>query len=78
MTFFCAHQHSADTESPSPIQTEQPYCERSPDPQEPVSSFRLGHCDDAAFADRLQRAWQKMLDEDYFGAMGQQDRERTA
>jgi hypothetical protein len=25
-----------------------------------------------------QRAWQRMLDEDYFGAMGQQDRERTA
>jgi hypothetical protein len=40
---------------------------------------QIPHCgDDEAFAARLQRAWQKMLDEDYFGAMGQQDRERTA
>jgi hypothetical protein len=62
MNLFCAHQQNAGTVSDQVIETQKPCCECSPDPQESVSSFRLGHCDDAAFAERLQRAWQKMLD----------------
>jgi hypothetical protein len=49
---------------PTAIENDSPCCERSPDPQQAVGSFRLGHCDDEAFAERLQRAWQKMLDDE--------------
>jgi hypothetical protein len=74
MTCF-AHQSQAGANSDSVIENESPCCERSP---QDVSAVRnLPHCgDDEAFADRLQRAWQKMLDDslDHFAVQGEIDR----
>jgi hypothetical protein len=71
----CAHQQITGTDSNEVIQTQKPCCERSP---QDVSAVRnLPHCgDDEAFADRLKRAWQKMLDDslDYFQVQADLDR----
>jgi hypothetical protein len=80
MTFFCSQQSQAGTNSDSMIQTESPCCQRENAPQPDVGADRhdrtLPHCgDDEAFADRLQRAWQKMLDDslDHFQVQGERD-----
>jgi hypothetical protein len=71
-----AHQFQPGTVSDSVSGNEKPCCERSP---QTVSDVRqLPHCgDDEAFADRLQRAWQKMLDDslDHFQVQADLDRE---
>jgi uncharacterized protein YggL (DUF469 family) len=118
MTFFCSHQHGAETESASHIVP----CQAQQDCQEVSRNVVGQHRQDANIAavedelDRLiaelheqskrayergdpigariyldradaarrsrseehqqrlhAKAWQRMLDEDYFGAMGQQD-----
>jgi hypothetical protein len=65
MTSF-AQQYQTGTNSDSMIQTESPCCQRENVPQPDVGAVRqLPHMgDDEAFADRLQRAWQKMLDDE--------------
>jgi hypothetical protein len=79
MTFFCAHQQPADTDS----HVRMVACQAQEVSQETSATVvrQIPHCgDDEAFADRLQRAWQKMLDDDldYFQVQGDLDRERTA
>jgi hypothetical protein len=84
-SLFCAQQQITGTVADKVIQTQKPCRERENAPKPDVGADRhdrtLPHCgDDEAFADRLQRAWQKMLDDDldYFQVQGDLDRERTA
>jgi hypothetical protein len=115
MTFFCAHQQNAGTDSDLPIlacQAQQVRQESSADVVRQIAQVEseldrviaeLGdrmmeamHSGDKTgaeiYLDRMTaaigsrspehqqrlhaKAWQRMLDEDYFGAMGQRDAER--
>jgi hypothetical protein len=83
MSCFCAHQQNAGTVADEVILSEKPCCVSSPQAVTAVRQIprTLPHCgDDEAFADRLQRAWQKMLDDslDHFQVQADLDRERIA